>query len=62
MKVKVNEEKRKTIAPLYTGDLLEGKQYEAVIDDGKNKWYRIIDESGEDYLYPPELFDVIEKN
>ncbi len=23
-------------------------------------WYRIIDDSGEDYLYPPELFEIIE--
>ena len=23
-------------------------------------WYRLIDESGEDYLYPPEMFDVVE--
>ncbi|MCM1508921.1 MAG: hypothetical protein NC177_17575 [Ruminococcus flavefaciens] len=23
----------------------------------EKKWYRIVDDSGEDYLYPPELFD-----
>lgn len=23
-------------------------------------WYRIVDDSGEDYLYPPEMFDVVE--
>ena len=23
-------------------------------------WYRVIDDSGEDYLYPPEDFEVIE--
>lgn len=23
-------------------------------------WYRIIDDSAEDYLYPPENFEVIE--
>ena len=23
-------------------------------------WYRIIDDSGEDYLYPPELFEIVE--
>lgn len=22
-------------------------------------WYRIVDESGEDYLYPPELFEAL---
>ena len=24
-------------------------------------WYRIVDESGEDYLYPPECFEIIEQ-
>ena len=24
-------------------------------------WYRIVDDSGEDYLYPPENFEVIEQ-
>ena len=23
-------------------------------------WYRIVDDSGADYLYPPEMFDIIE--
>lgn len=23
-------------------------------------WYRIIDEEEEDYLYPPELFEIVE--
>ena len=23
-------------------------------------WYRIMDDSGEDYLYPPEMFEVVE--
>ena len=23
-------------------------------------WYRFIDDSGEDYLYPPELFEIVE--
>lgn len=26
----------------------------------EKKWYRIIDNSGEDYLYPPNLFEIIE--
>nr|DAP12297.1 MAG TPA: hypothetical protein [Caudoviricetes sp.] len=24
-------------------------------------WYRIVDDSGEDYLYPPELFQIVEE-
>ena len=23
-------------------------------------WYRIVDDSGADYLYPPEMFDIVE--
>lgn len=26
----------------------------------ERKWYRIIDDSGDDYLYPPELFEIVE--
>ena len=37
-------------------ELVHGKQYE-VISIEKN-WFRIIDETGEDYLYPPELFEI----
>lgn len=25
-------------------------------------WYRIVDDSDEDYLYPPELFEVVEQD
>ncbi|MBR4903465.1 MAG: hypothetical protein IKZ53_02255 [Selenomonadaceae bacterium] len=39
-------------------DVLPGKIYEVLsVEDG---WYRIIDESEEDYLYPPENFEVVE--
>ena len=23
-------------------------------------WYRMVDDSGEDYLYPPEQFEIVE--
>ena len=23
-------------------------------------WYRVVDDSGEDYLYPPEMFEIVE--
>jgi len=26
----------------------------------ERKWYRVIDDSGDDYLYPPELFEIVE--
>ncbi|MBO1870233.1 hypothetical protein J4O15_04630 [Lachnoanaerobaculum sp. Marseille-Q4761] len=25
-------------------------------------WYRVIDDSGEDYLYPPEVFEIVEED
>ena len=61
MKVKVIEENRKLMGVFSTKDLLKDKVYDAEIDSEKHKWYRIIDESGEDYLYPPILFEIIEK-
>ena len=34
--------------------LLNGKIYDVIsVEKG---WYRIVDETGEDYLYPPQLF------
>ena len=61
MKVKIIEDKRKLMGEFSTEDLLKDKIYEAKIDDGKHKWYRIIDESGEDYIYPPDIFEIIEQ-
>lgn len=60
MKVKVIEENRAKMGSFTTVDLLKNKIYEAEIDNGKMKWYRIVDESGEDYLYPPMLFEIVE--
>ena len=41
--------------------LIPGKVYEVIEITEKLKWYRIVDESGEDYMYPPSLFDIIEE-
>lgn len=38
--------------------LLHGKDYSVM--SVENGWYRIVDESGEDYLYPPDAFEIIE--
>ena len=39
--------------------LTENKIYEVLsIEKG---WYRIVDDTGEDYLYPPEAFEIAEK-
>ena len=43
---------------LYFGGLICGKIYDVI--SVEKDWYRIIDGSEEDYLYPPELFEVVE--
>ena len=40
-------------------DLVFGKIYDVISIE--EKFYRIIDESEEDYLYPPEMFEIIKK-
>ena len=40
--------------------LLHNKIYEVIsIEHG---WYRIVDETGEDYLYRPEGFEIIDNS
>ena len=34
--------------------LINGKVYEGI--SVQHKWYQIVDETGEDYMYPPEFF------
>ena len=47
----------------YTGEtsfleLTNGDIYEVIsVEKG---WYRVVDDSGEDYLYPPDEFEVVE--
>ena len=45
----------------FATDLIDDKIYNAEIDNEFMGWYRIVDESGEDYLYPPQLFEVVEE-
>ncbi|WP_293824465.1 hypothetical protein [uncultured Parolsenella sp.] len=40
--------------------LLDGKVYEVL--SVEKDWYRVVDETEEDYLYPPECFDIVEPN
>ena len=61
MKVKVIEENRAKMNGWSHVDLLKDKVYDTNGPEGKMGWYRIVDESGEDYLYPPMLFEIIEK-
>ena len=39
--------------------LTHNKTYEVISIE--KKWYRILDDTGEDYLFPPENFEIIEK-
>lgn len=37
--------------------LTNGKIYDVIsVEKG---WYRIVDDSGDDYLFPPEAFEVV---
>lgn len=38
--------------------LKKGKIYEA--RRGQKGWFALIDETGEEYAYPPEIFEVVE--
>ena len=40
-------------------DLTLGKLYEMIGLEGKGSFYRIIDDSGEDYLYPVSHFKAV---
>src|SRR5262249_45002620 len=40
-------------------DLTLGKIYEMLGIEGKGSFYRIVDDSGEDYLYPVSHFRVV---
>ncbi|MBR1676268.1 MAG: hypothetical protein IJ706_03050 [Clostridia bacterium] len=65
MKVKVIEENREKMGEWGHMDLLKGKVYVAEVERLPTKkelfMYRIVDESGEDYLYPPMLFEIVEE-
>jgi hypothetical protein len=39
--------------------LIKDKIYEA--REGQRGWFAVIDESGEEYAYPPELFEAVEE-
>lgn len=40
--------------------LTNGREYEVLsVEKG---WYRVVDDSGEDYLYPPEGFRIVSES
>lgn len=42
-------------------ELLNGKIYDVVEVDEDSGWYRIVDETGDDFLFEPKDFEVVEK-
>ena len=42
--------------PVY---MINGKIYDVI--SVEKTWYRILDEEAEDYLYPPEIFEVVDE-
>lgn len=39
--------------------LTKNKIYDVIAVE--KTWYRIVDETGEDYLFPPDDFEIVEK-
>lgn len=55
---KINHMKAKYLGQSDPLRLLKDKIYDILsIEKG---WYRIVDETGEDYLYPPDGFEIVE--
>lgn len=49
--------KVKYIGDYYKVSLIKGKIYEVLgIENG---WYRIVDETGEDFLFSPKDFEIV---
>jgi len=48
-----------TVGPGRLVGLTKGETYEVIAVEGG--WYRLIDDSGEDYLYPRHLFEVVDE-
>jgi len=56
-RVQISEFKVRYIGKSEALVLINGKIYDVL--SVEKTWYRIVDESDEDYLYPPELFEII---
>lgn len=40
-------------------ELLNNKVYDVIEVDDVSGWYRIVDETNDDYLFPPEDFEIV---
>ena len=56
---KIPKEQRENAIFWSAADFIPEKVYD-VLSVEKRGWYRIVDESGEDYLYPPSMFEIVE--
>ena len=59
--MKVKKIQEQNMPKPWATDLIDGKIYEVLDIEQPIGWYRIIDESGEDYCYPPKLFEIVEE-
>lgn len=41
-------------------ELINGKEYEVMGTDFNEKWFSVVDETGEEFLYPAEDFEIVE--
>ena len=57
---KLPKEQRENVIFWSAMGFIPEKVYE-VLSIEKRGWYRIIDESGEDYIFPPEMFVIVEE-
>ena len=47
------------IKPTKNGGLTKDKVYKVLSIE--KDWYRIVDDTNDDYLYPPEEFEIVER-
>lgn len=53
--------KVKYIGPTVSLCLTNSKAYDVLAVSKTSGWYRVVDDTGEDYLYAPEDFEVLAK-
>ncbi len=53
--------KVKYIGEYYKVSLEKGKVYDALVDSAHPQFYAIVDESGEEYGFPAEQFEIVEE-
>ncbi len=51
---------REDCGDISTGDLMLGRLYEVMAPVDSHGMIRVVDDSGEDYLYPSDLFEAVE--